>query len=237
MRWRLLKLDWAYAIGELIIVTVGVLIALAISQWNDDRLERAEEVSIVERLLADLERDSSGFDLGLSLLAGKVDSLGRVYFVLAVSDSEPEEPVGFLGDVIYGAQYGWNQHTANRVTFDELLGSGKVGLIRDADLRLRIAEYYKLAESAKARIGERETRYPNVSYQLAPRVNEFELQPDLSDDELRRLVRGVFESSLRDHVIAEINLARFIRRIFIDLGTARQELAGDLQTYLDSIEQ
>ncbi len=39
MRWRLLKLDWAYAIGEFIIVIAGVLIALTIDQWNDGRLQ------------------------------------------------------------------------------------------------------------------------------------------------------------------------------------------------------
>lgn len=45
MRWRLRKLDWGYALGELIIVTAGVLIALAIDEWNSDRLNRVDEIS------------------------------------------------------------------------------------------------------------------------------------------------------------------------------------------------
>ena len=36
MLWRKFKLDWQYALGELVIVTLGVLVALAINQWNDD---------------------------------------------------------------------------------------------------------------------------------------------------------------------------------------------------------
>ena len=40
MFWRKFKLDWPYVIGELLIVTAGVLIALAISAWNSDRLDR-----------------------------------------------------------------------------------------------------------------------------------------------------------------------------------------------------
>ena len=235
MRWRLLKLDWAYAIGELIIVIVGVLVALAIDQWNDDRLDRAEEVSIVERLLSDVERDLVGFERGLSVVARKVDSLDRVYPVLAASDSEPDDPVRFLGDVINGANYGWNQHIARRVTFDALLGSGKFGLIRAADLRVTIAEYYALDDSVHNRIDERETRYPHVSYQLVPRVNEFELEPNLSEDELQRLVAGVLASSLRDHVIAEMNFARFTHERFIALQTACRGLIERLQTYRDSM--
>ncbi len=45
MQWRFLRLGWGYAIGELIIVVAGVLIALATDAWNDDRLNRLEEQS------------------------------------------------------------------------------------------------------------------------------------------------------------------------------------------------
>ena len=38
--WRKFKLDWSYAIGGLFIVTLGVLVALAIGQWNSETLER-----------------------------------------------------------------------------------------------------------------------------------------------------------------------------------------------------
>ena len=57
MRWRLHRLDWPYAVGELIIVVAGVLIALAVDQWNSDRLERVEEVEIIEQLISDLNID------------------------------------------------------------------------------------------------------------------------------------------------------------------------------------
>ncbi len=42
MLWRKFKLEWSYAVGELLIVVAGVLVALAIDQWNDQRLERQE---------------------------------------------------------------------------------------------------------------------------------------------------------------------------------------------------
>jgi hypothetical protein len=36
-------MEWSYAIGELFVVTIGVLIALTIGEWNNERLERTEE--------------------------------------------------------------------------------------------------------------------------------------------------------------------------------------------------
>ncbi len=211
MHWRFLKLDWGYALGELVIVVVGVLIALATDAWNDDRLARLEEAELVARLINDLERDVDRLEYGLGLLTGKSESLDRVYATLVEGELEPSDPAAFLDDVIDGAQYGWNQVSSRRVTFDEWLGSGKFGLIRDPKLRVGIAEYYALDESVRARINERETDYPHLSYRLVPRENEFDLQPGLPVEEIQRLVAGVFASPLRDHVIAEINLARFMR--------------------------
>ncbi len=233
MRWRFLRLDWGYAIGEFIIVVAGVLIALAVDGWNDDRVNRLQEAELVERLISDLEREARNNEVGLGLLAGKNESLDRVYATL-VAEVEPDDPAGFLGDVIEGAQYGWNQATARRVTFDGLLGAGKFGLITDRDLRVGITEYYALDDSVHDRIDERETRYPHLSYQLVPRANEFDLQQNLSDDETRRLVAGVFASPLRHHVIAEINLARFMRERLGALQTEGRELIERLQNHLDS---
>ena len=156
--------------------------------------------------------------------------------------SEVMRPVGIElddlhdpADVIEGAQYGWNQSTARRVTFDELLGTGKFGLIRDRDLRVGIAEYYALDDSVHSRIDERETRYPHLSYQLVPRDDEFDLQRELSEDQIRLLVAGVFASQLQDHVIAETNLARFMRERLGALQTEGRQLIERLQTYLDTM--
>jgi len=57
MKWRLFRLDWKYAIGELLIVTLGVLVALYVDQWNTDRLLKLEEVDYIERLLEQAKFD------------------------------------------------------------------------------------------------------------------------------------------------------------------------------------
>ena len=109
----------------------------------------------------------------------------------------------------------------NRATFDGLLDSGRLALIQDAGVRTLIAEYYRSGDQALTRIDERETAYPALSYQLVPRgpatgtargAGDVTLQPGLSDDALNKLVKTVQRSPLEGHLVAEINLARFIRR-------------------------
>ena len=125
---------------------------------------------------------------------------------------------------------------AQRITFDELLGSGVFGLIRDAGLRVAISDYYELDDGTQRRIDERETEYPSISYRLVPRYNEFELEPDLSEAQRERLVSAIFASVLREHIIPEINLSRFIGQTFEVLRQAAFDLLSELETYRSRIE-
>ncbi len=90
MLWRLYRLNWLYAVGELIIVTAGVLIALAIDQWNSDRLDRVEEIQFIDQLVADLNYDLVGFETELRALDVKEASLRRTQPIIAESASSPE---------------------------------------------------------------------------------------------------------------------------------------------------
>ena len=61
MKWRYLKLDWKYAIGELVIVTAGVLFALALGQWRQEQADHELELEYVSRLKIDLHADITRF--------------------------------------------------------------------------------------------------------------------------------------------------------------------------------
>ena len=57
-----------YAIGEIILVVVGILIALSINNWNEEIKESHIEQNYLRRLLVDLESDfkTLTFSKGLS---------------------------------------------------------------------------------------------------------------------------------------------------------------------------
>ena len=47
-----------YAIGEVILVVIGILIALQVNNWNQERLHKKEEVKQVKLMLQDAAQDS-----------------------------------------------------------------------------------------------------------------------------------------------------------------------------------
>ena len=242
MQWRRLRLNWSYAVGELLIVIAGVLIALAIGEWNSARLERHEERAAVARILQDLAQDVADFDFKLDRLAAKEESLLRVRDVLmlgAVGD-----PAGFLQDVIIGADFGWNQGGAMAAAYTDLLGAGRLGIIRNADVRLSVSRYYEYLAGELPRMDERETAYPQLSYALVPRqyqdpepflVEERILERGLTQGEMEAIAAAVLRSDLGNYVIAEINLARFIRGITVDSKDRALELIERLEAYRQSL--
>ena len=46
-----------YAIGEIILVVIGILIALQINNWNENRLQQKQLLSVYERTLTDIDND------------------------------------------------------------------------------------------------------------------------------------------------------------------------------------
>lgn len=245
MLWRKFKLDWKYASGELVIVTVGVLIALAIDQWNDRRLELITERLIIDQILRDLDVDIENVTYALEMLQSKETSLLRLQSALS-DESDAVNGRQLMEDIVVGANFGWNQGRPLSTSFDEIKSSGKFSLIRNADLRRSIATYYLNWEDYESRADERETDFPNVSYLLAPRrfvgqtdlsqaasgqIGILELDPNLSSEEIEALVRSVRKSELPGLITGEVNFARFLREMMKDIRNDALKLKADLQAY------
>ncbi len=49
---------WRYAIGEIVLVVIGILIALQINNWNEDKKARATELYVLQEILNNLNEDA-----------------------------------------------------------------------------------------------------------------------------------------------------------------------------------
>lgn len=242
MLWRKFKLDWKYALGELVIVTLGVLIALAIDQWNDDRKALVEEKAILDRLLMDLNQDAQLFEIISGRMANKKSSLERLKIVFEAGSDSPH-PTGVIQDVIIGAAMGWNQPGSQNQTFQEIVASGKFGFIRSSILRDNISSYYFIFDNTTLRVDERETEFPRLSYQLIPRSDETGgsialLSPaeDISIAEARQLTQKILASPIRDYVIAEMNFGIFLATVMAGLQNRNQALTKKIEAYRESLD-
>ena len=144
-----------------------------------------------------------------------------------------------------GADFGWNQVSAERSTYNELLGAGKFRLIKDRAIRDLIQSYYTFYEDATNRVEERETEYPDLTYKLVPRqirfsglefVTDSEVMENLAGDQLWPLAENAKQSISTDLLISELNFARFINATALNLSEKAEALIGALKIYQQEIK-
>jgi hypothetical protein len=232
--WRKFKLEWPYFVGELLIVTLGVLIALALDSWNDARLERRVEDEVLEWLISDMESDTAFFAEWSSNVVEKLAALDYLSAVLADPNSLVEDSLAFLNAIAVGSYYSWNQPAMRRTTFDELVSSGNLGLIDDAIVRRRVVEYYYVEEDSRKRMEGRRTEYPQIAYRLVPRSSEWTAQESLQGARLRLTIDEIRRSDLSEHVVAEINFAGFLQSTIVPLDSLARDLLVELESYREA---
>lgn len=66
-----------YALGEIVLVMVGILLALQINNWNEDRIERQQELKLLSQIQSDLMTTSESIN----------DLSGRLEFSSSSADS------------------------------------------------------------------------------------------------------------------------------------------------------
>ena len=76
-----------YAIGEIILVVIGILIALQINNWNEKKKEKLNEAKILKTLNEEFLENKITLDSTLVLLNKSADALS---FVLKNIDEKPK---------------------------------------------------------------------------------------------------------------------------------------------------
>lgn len=142
---RLREHDWLAALIEVVIVIVGILVALEVSNWNDDRLDRKRAAHFLQRIHGDLLTDRRNIDTTLAFWA-KVADYGEV----AIAAGETGRPADGPAWKTVLAWYQASQtmpYTTTDTTFEEMRSSGELTLIADEDLRTSLAEFYRQGSS------------------------------------------------------------------------------------------
>jgi len=63
-----------YAIGEIVLVVVGILIALSINNWNEERKSNLTEIEVLNDLIIGLVRDKGTLDYTIKRLHWAIES-------------------------------------------------------------------------------------------------------------------------------------------------------------------
>lgn len=120
-----------YAIGEIILVVIGILIALQINNWNDKRKDRQRENIILNQLHNQFLENQRLFNLGIGIFENKLSRLNRINSFSELPDKERADSLSrYLQDIFTG--YTYNPYNG---LIESLLGSASIEVIQNDSIK------------------------------------------------------------------------------------------------------
>jgi len=127
-----------YAIGEIILVMIGILLALQVSNWNNQRKENQLEKRYLSDLILDLQVDSVTISNTKSLSDKQRISKQKVQSFYQGESIQKDSLISYFGDQ-YRPVPKFNPITT---TLDEMKSTGNISVIRNSSVRRKILETY-----------------------------------------------------------------------------------------------
>lgn len=131
--------SWRLALGELVIVALGVLIALWGDQAMQARQEAAMEVSYLERLREDVNADLRALRFSRDQARNRLAITRQVDAWLHDPSAAPDPDTLVVKVHFAGVLF---PPTISRFTIDELKSTGDLRLLRNEALKRQVADYY-----------------------------------------------------------------------------------------------
>ena len=126
-----------YAIGEIILVVIGILFALQINNWNENRKLNSKSLNYLKRLKVDLDNVSKDVKNSLNWTE---DRFNQAILVLNMLNSEtlPNSKIkDFEGHL--KSYFKFQITMQNTTAYEEMLSSGDLSLIKNEWLRNEFA--------------------------------------------------------------------------------------------------
>ncbi|NND32504.1 MAG: hypothetical protein HKN76_07930 [Saprospiraceae bacterium] len=131
-----------YSIGEIALVVIGILIALQINNWNQDRIDRHDEDRILKSVADEMNNFRWKLAMGIETYNNVVLSSDRL--LVAINDTNSSTLADSIDYDLGILTSRWLFGKGNIITiYDALTGSGEFGLIRSAELRNLLTTYKK----------------------------------------------------------------------------------------------
>lgn len=134
---------------EFLVVVLGVLAALAVEEWREERKLAEQRGHILESLLVDLREDREDY---LHFVENqRARSVAATYLTKVADDHAGELPEGFqtAGEAMHFLAITARLQTT-RSAVQEILSTGTMIAIPNAELRAKIMQYYALATDRSA---------------------------------------------------------------------------------------
>ena len=129
-----------YAIGEIILVVIGILIALQINNWNQSRINSNLEKQYLKTFRGFKRRKSNNrATINYSLIVQR--HAEKAMLIFEDTEKRNENSVESLVNLYQASQI--QNPTSAKSTYQELIASSQINLIKNDNLKTSLIRYYE----------------------------------------------------------------------------------------------
>ena len=127
-----------YAIGEIVLVVIGILIALSINNWNNRRIDNSKEQSILKNLQLDFKNNIRNLDKASTDFMEAYQASVTLLDIVKVNGPINSEEVEQLIDKIINKPNSLDLITGS---IDEIFNTGSLHLIKNPLLKKQLSNW------------------------------------------------------------------------------------------------
>ena len=198
-----------YAIGEIVLVVIGILIALQINNANEIRKNQITESKYIEEMLEDFEINLQSSEKSLSALYRDLPAL-----IELLKQSTLETPTVSIDSInkMFSFMQSMPFYSSTDRVYNNIMGSGDLKLITSSELKTALSNYYKalnvinIVQSTHEMVLVQQVQpyiIENLDFQAVffKRINDYELPPP---KEMNRIMEVLKDRKFRSVVVTKL---------------------------------
>ncbi len=231
-----------YAIGEIVLVVIGILIALSINNWNQNIQKKEQEKVYYCKIKEDLQTDKNNIQRGLKSLDKRIISSKNLLIKLYQKvDDKAIILEGFLPAV---RSYSF---VPSKSAILDITSSGKLENLNNSKLKTSILQYYSdleyvmnILKENKKNFSALSFKYENFSdlgYHQIPlyKVNYGqELLNQMPNINWQKDKESILYKQFQDHINMSIIISAREKELLKQILSSTENLERELKPHCDS---
>ncbi len=164
-----------YAIGEIVLVVIGILIALQINNWNESQETNRLKSVYLNRLINDIKKDTANINFVRSEI-----ELNQKVIKQLIAKVNSGSSIKALDSLLTNYfQRGWiiSEWVPTNNTYTDLSQTGNMNILKNTDLIDEIIQYYSYTSQVENSNGVNKNWITPIDQEVAKITPAFEFDP------------------------------------------------------------
>lgn len=158
-----------YAIGEILLVMIGILLALQVNNWNESRKSKNQELAYITRIQSDISADTANLKIFLNLVQHKKIFLLSILTGRLKKFTFVEEGGGYD---IFISRFRALPNVRDDA-YIAMVNSGAFNIIQNEKLKESILNYYRFVDNRVESLSSKFSEWPKVISSMIDGESEF----------------------------------------------------------------